>query len=174
MKKILVLSAIFFMLGCSPIDAFLPSVNARALTDEIGTIRSHYTAINKNASRYRRVKKELSGYSAEGGELEAYFDGDSIKKIVATHFGESGKAVEEFYYWDDQLIFIFRKDFHYDKPLSGKTVSTEENRFYFNNDQLIKWLRGKRKQIKSDQSEYGEKQREYLESSAAFLKLVRS
>ena len=36
-----------------------------AQTDPIETIRQHSAAINKNASLYRRVKKELSGFSAE-------------------------------------------------------------------------------------------------------------
>ncbi len=174
MKKTLVLLAVSFLSGYANPFAFSPSVRACASVDAIDTIRSHYTAINKNLSRYRKVKKELSGLSAEGGELEAYSDGNSIKKIVATHFGETGKAVEEFYYRDGQLIFVFRKDFQYDKPLSGKTISTKENRFYFNNDRLIRWIGEKGKQITPKQSEYGAKQREYLESSAEFLKLARS
>lgn len=174
MKKILALLAVFFLSGHANVFAFLPSVRASASVDAIETIRSRYTAINKNLSRYRRVKKELSGYSAEGGALEAYSNGNSIKKIVATYYGEIGKAVEEYYYWDDQLIFVFRKDFQYDKPLSGRTVSTKANRFYFDRDRLIRWIGEKGKQITSNQSEYGEKQREYLESSAQFLKLARS
>src|SRR5688572_24614158 len=35
--------------------------------DPITAIRQHYTAINKRAARYRKFKKELSGYSLEGG-----------------------------------------------------------------------------------------------------------
>ncbi len=174
MKKTLALLAVFFLSGHATNFSSLPSVRACASVDAIETIRSHYTAINKKLSRYRRVKKELSGYSAEGGALEAYFDGAAIKKIVATHYGEIGKAVEEFYYWDDQLIFVFRKDFQYDKPLSGRTVSTKENRFYFDKDRLIRWIGEKGRQIPSKQPEYGEKQREYLESSAQFIKLARS
>jgi hypothetical protein len=44
------------------------------------------------------VKKELSGFSTEGGELTAYFDGSKIVKISATYQGETGSAFEEFYF----------------------------------------------------------------------------
>ena len=174
MKRILALLAVCFLSGHANIFASLPTVRARAAVDAIETIRSHYATINKKLSRYRKVKKELSGMSAEGGALEAYLEGDSIRKIVATHYGEMGKAVEEFYYWDDQLIFVFRRDSQYDKPLSGKIVSNKENRFYFKDNQLIRWVGENGKQITSKQPEYGEKQREYLESSEQFTKLARS
>jgi hypothetical protein len=173
MKKALVLSAIFFLASFTAGSAFLLRAQAYVSADAIDTIRSRYAEINKNLSRYRKVKKELSGYSAEGGQLEAYFDGKAIRKIVATHYGESGRATEEFYYWDDQLIFVFRKDSQYDKPLSGKVVSTSENRFYFDNKQLIRWIGENGKQVSSNQPEYAEKQRENLENSSEFLKLVR-
>jgi hypothetical protein len=142
--------------------------------DPIQTIREHYATINKNAAGYKSVKKELTGFSAEGGELVAYFDGPKIMKIVASHFGEGGKAVEEYYYWDDQLIFVFRKDSSYDKPGSGKVVRTEENRFYFNAGRLIRWVDEKQKQVAPGNSEYPEKEKDYLENSKQFTDGARS
>ncbi|MFZ0751640.1 MAG: hypothetical protein WAM70_19930, partial [Pyrinomonadaceae bacterium] len=66
--------------------------------DPIQAIRQQYAAINRGAPRYKKVKKELLGFSAEGGELVAYLSGPSIVKITATFFGEMGKATDEFYY----------------------------------------------------------------------------
>jgi len=66
--------------------------------NSIQLIRQQYAAINKRAGGYRKVKKELSGFSLEGGEMIAYFNGPAIVKIVANHYGESGKAYEEYYY----------------------------------------------------------------------------
>jgi len=174
MKKIVALLAVSLISGYTSVFMLQPVLGAHGSPDAIETIRSRYAAINKNLQRYRKVKKELEGYSAEGGSLEAYFDGDSIRKIVATHYGESGRALEEFYFWDDQLIFVFRKDFQYDKPLSGRVSSSKENRFYFDKNMLIRWIGDGGKQVSSNQSEYGEKQREYLESSQQLLKLARS
>lgn len=142
--------------------------------DPIQSIRQHYAQINGNVPRYKKVKKELSGFSAEGGELIAYLHGPSIMKMVATFFGETGKASEEYYFWDGKLIFVLRTDFRYDKPLSGKVVKKSENRFYFGNDKLIKWIDESAKEVASDTNAYQEKQKEYLESSKQFSEGARS
>src|ERR1043166_7674639 len=139
---ILVLASFAAVAG-SPTSS--PQVN-----DPIESIRQHYANINQNLSRYRRVKKNLSGYSAEGGELIAYFHGPSVMKMVATFFGETGRTVEEYYYWNGQLIFVFQTESRYDKPLSGKVVRKIESRFYLKDDKLIRWLDENGKEVASD------------------------
>jgi hypothetical protein len=136
--------------------------------DPIPSIRKQYTAINKRAARYRKVKKELSGFSLEGGELLAYFDRGAIVKIVAHHFGEGGNTVEEYYYQNGQLIFVFEKVSHYNRPVSGKVVRTIENRYYFNNDDLIRWNYGKGNAVSHD-ADYRLKEKELREHSNIFL-----
>jgi len=133
--------------------------------DPIETIRQHYASINKSVPLYRRVKKNLSGFSGEGGELVAYFHGPSVMKMVATFFGETGKAVEEYYFWNGKLIFVLSVDNRYDKPLSGKVARKTEGRFYFKDDQLIKWLGGDGREVASDSSEYAGKQTDYLKTA---------
>lgn len=145
-----------------------------AATDPVQTIRQQYAAINKGLAKYKKVKKKLSGFSVEGGELVAYLDGPAVVKIVANHYGEGGKATEEYYYSKGKLIFVYRKDYHYDKPLSGKVVRTEENRFYFENDRLIRWINESGKQVAPGTAEYRQKQDEYLQTSNKFLNGVRS
>jgi len=87
---------------------------------------------------------------------------DSVMKMVATFFGETGKAVEEYYFWNGKLIFVFSVDNRYDKPLSGKVARKTEGRFYFKDDKLIKWLGGDGKEVASDSSEFAVKQTDYL------------
>ncbi len=140
----------------------------------IQSIRQQYAAINKRVSRYRKVKKELSGFSLEGGELIAYFDGPAIVKIVATHYGEGGRATEEYYYAKGKLIFVFRKDYRYDRPMSGKVVATQENRFYFYNDGLVRWIDEMGKPVPPGMAEFPLKEDEYRESSIKFLEGARS
>ena len=142
-------------------------------TDPIPSIRQRYAAINKSLAKYRKVRKDLAGFSAEGGQLVAYFKGQSIMKIAATYYGEGGRTVEEYFYWEDKLIFAFRKDLKYSRPLSGKVVSTEENRFYFNGDELIMWIDGSGKEVARG-SEYVEKQTEYLKTSKLLTDGARS
>jgi hypothetical protein len=140
----------------------------------INNIRRQYSAINKLAARHKRVKKELSGFSLEGGQLVAYFDGPAIAKMVATHYGEMGRTSEEYYYSSGKLIFVFEKVFHYNKPMSGKVVRTVENRYYFDNDNLIRWIDEKGKQIDSSTEEFRSKQKDTLENSHRYAAGARS
>ena len=150
-----------------------PALAPAQVKDPIASIRQQYAAINKRAARYRKVKKELSGYSLEGGELAAYFDGPAIVKIVARHFGESGNTVEEYYYRNGQLIFVFEKVSRYSRPLSGKVISAVENRFYFQDDDLIRWLGEKGKEVPVSE-EYRLKEKVLLENSNEFVSGARS
>lgn len=140
----------------------------------IQSIRRQYGAINKRAGKYKKVRKKLSGFSLEGGELVAYLDGPAVVKMVANHYGEMGRSVEEYYYQRGKLIFVFQKEYRYDRPLSGKVVRTSENRFYFENDGLIRWLDEDGKPVASGSAEYQEKQDEYLETSRKFMDGARS
>ena len=163
--KMKMIIAILIMVGSG--FTALPAVNVSSApqADPVETIRQHYAAINKSVPLYRRVKKNLSGFSAEGGELVAYFHGPSVMKMVATFFGETGKAVEEYYFWNGQLIFVFRTGNNYDKPLSGKVVKKTESRFYFKDGKLIKWLDENGKEVALDSTELAGKQADYLKTA---------
>jgi hypothetical protein len=140
----------------------------------IQSIRGQYAAINRRAGRYRKIRKKLLGFSLEGGELVAYLDGPAVVKIVANHYGEGGRTLEEYYYANGKLIFVFARESCYDRPLSGKVVRTSETRFYFQNDRLIRWLDEDGKPVASGSAEYQDKQDEYLETSRKFADAARS
>jgi hypothetical protein len=154
--------------------ALFPPGRSFQIEATIPSIRQRYVAINRSVRKYKKVKKELSGFSVEGGELVAYFNGPQIVKIAVTYFGETGRAIEEYYYWNEKLIFVFRRDYTYDKPMSGKVVSTEANRFYFSNDRLIRWIDQNGKARSLGGSDYQGRQQELLETSNKFLKAARS
>lgn len=176
MKRILTIAVATILVSAVLTNIAGPlSFAASAQVEEsIASIRQHYAQINRNAAKYKKVKKDLSGFSTEGGQMIAYFDGPNIMKIAATFYGESGKASEEYYYWDGKVIFVLRTDYRYNKPLSGKVVKTTESRFYFNDDKLIRWIDESGKQAASDTSEYQEKQKEYLDNSKQFSEGARS
>jgi hypothetical protein len=167
MRRSLAIAVLLSSLG--NVTAVRPQSN-----DAIESIRQHYASINQNVTRYRRVKKNLSGFSAEGGELVAYFHGPSVMKMVATFFGEMGRSVEEYYLWNGQLIFVLQTESRYDKPLSGKVVRKIENRFYFGADKLIRWIGEDGKEVASDSAEYAPKQADYLKLSKLLVDGAKS
>jgi hypothetical protein len=174
MKRSLKVVAVFVALVVLGSVMISPALAKPQAADPIPSIRQEYAAINKRAPRLRKMKKELSGFSTEGGELVAYFDGKAIVKMMATYFGETGRTIEEFYYRDGKLIFTFRKVLTYSEPLSGKVVRTSVERFYFKDDQLFKWLDTDNKQVETSNPDYAAKQAEYLEYSSKFQSAARS
>jgi hypothetical protein len=172
------LAAIFFSLLSSVVgSSFFANVQTGPnpqTTRQLQSIRKQYAAINTRVGRYKKVKKELSGFSLEGGEMVAYFEGPAIMKIVATHYGESGQTLEEYYFANEKLIFVFHKESRYSRPLSGKVVHSFENRFYFANDKLIEWLNSMGRPAPNGIADYQEKQDEFLETSRKFLEGARS
>ncbi len=143
-------------------------------TASVQSIRRQYAAINRRAGRYKQVRKKLSGFSLEGGELVAYLDGPAVVKIAANHYGEGGRTLEEYYYLKGKLIFVFQSESRYDRPLGGKVVQRRENRFYFESDRLIRWLDGDGKPVAPDAAEYQQQQDEFLETSRKFVNAARS
>jgi len=137
MKRLLAMSIL--TVAISAATASTKALPIWQSNDPVESIRQHYASINQSASRYRRVKKELMGFSPEGGEMTAYFHGPTVMKIMATHFGESGRTIEEYYFWNGKLIFVLSVDNRYDQPF-GKVVRKEETRLYFKDDKLIRWL----------------------------------
>ena len=115
-----------------------------AKSQSAATIRARYAAIERQIPQYRVVKRELEGYSLEGGELTAYSQRGEIKKLVARHYGESGRSTEEFYFWKNQLFFVLISNRSYEFPIaSAKTTGREtrtQQRFYFRNGKLTRWV----------------------------------
>jgi asparagine N-glycosylation enzyme membrane subunit Stt3 len=174
MKKALIVFVVslFAVSGLADVSG-RASAGSSQEKDSISFIRARYTAINKNLAKYRALKKELSGFSTEGGELTAYFDGPRLVKIATTNNGETNSFFEEFYYSNDELIFVYRKQEIYDEPMS-KVVKTKESRFYFSGGKLIRWINENGKQVGAGNSQYPERQIHYLAASKLFTAGARS
>jgi hypothetical protein len=170
MKKALIVFVVtLFALSAPASVAGQAPANDPQEKASISSIRERYAAVNKNLAKYRVVKKELSGFSAEGGELVAYFDGASVVKVAATHLGETGRSSEEFYYRGGELVFIFHRRETYDAPLSGRVSKTAEERFYFAGGRLIRWLDSRGRSVAPGRDEYREAQARYLDGSRRFV-----
>ena len=126
----------------------LPGISHAA--DDAAQTRARYAAVNKSASKATVVKRDLEGYSLEGGDLTAYFQRGVPLKMRANFYGESGKASEEYYFWRGRLFFILRTSWHYGELLGAATDFSRETklvrnqaqeRWYFKNGELQRWIR---------------------------------
>jgi hypothetical protein len=111
--------------------------------NKVKQIKEVFAGIN-SSENLSTEKIDLLEYSSEGGELTFFFNhNSSIVKTVVWHYGETGKIVKEYYLHDGQLIFAFFMEFQYDKPIyeqSSEIVRIVENRYYFSEANLIRWI----------------------------------
>jgi hypothetical protein len=136
-------------------------------------IRQRYSQINRLSRTYRKVKKDVTDESTEGGEMIAFFSGKQVVKIAVVLYGETGRVNVEYYFGEGKVIFVYEKLSKYHKPLSGKVVSVTENRYYFNEDRLIQWLEGKKKRDVND-ADAQDKQTLFLDGAKELVELANS
>ncbi len=121
-------------------------------------ITDRYREINACIGSYRQVVIDSEQQSTEGGEVTGYFSGDSIVLIIENVFGEMGKTRAEIYYNHGAPVFIYSRNYHYRIPMysgtfSNKDITVEEDRTYFKNDKMIKWINNEKVPLtKRDQS----------------------
>ena len=128
--------------------ALTPFFVTAARADDAALARARYAAVDKAVPRATVIKRELQGYSLEGGQLTAYFQKGVPLKLVAKHYGESGRTTDEMVFWQGRLFFMLRTSWHYDRPLGAgansseppKLIQDEQARYYFKNGKLWRWI----------------------------------
>jgi len=132
----------------------------------ITDIREKFGAVNYNLNSYKKIKKDLMDETTEGGELEGYFKKEELKKIVTSYYGEMGKLIEEYYFWDNELFFVFTQDYSYNMPMymdGSKVDKIDENRYYIHKNKLIRWLNPNKEKVAK--SKFTKKETEILQNT---------
>jgi hypothetical protein len=156
-----------FVIACLLAVVASPRAADSSVEEKIKSIRAKYAEIEKELKDCRQVKRDLPDESAEGGELTAYFKASNLRKLSAKFFGETGKALEEYYFAENQVIFVLRVESRYTKPMSGVVKNRTEQRFYFADGKLIRWLNPDNRDVTADAAA-AERQRELLVSAKKF------
>lgn len=111
-------------------------------TAKLNFIKKQFAGINKNLKSYKKIEKTDTAETTEGNEVLLYYSGKEIKKIAATYYGETGKALQEYYFFNKKLIFCYFVDYKYYKPINvakspGKVASATEERLYLDNSNIF-------------------------------------
>ncbi len=170
---------------------FLPLIIATSAIHsqdpDITDIRNKYAEIHSHLKSYQIKKTEISGESTEGGALTAYFDNTLIRLIIGEYFGETGKRVIEYYYFNQHLIFIYDMTLSYNRPINMDSASAtalgdtewyvpsksikKEERFYFKNDRLIRWLDNSNQPVTIQSGRFNQKSDEMIIQSNKVLSI---
>lgn len=154
MNKVLMISVLIFLA--------VFTVQAQHSEKTLEQIRQWFKEVNAKTSQYRKVEyadiqinKDINAerYSMEGEEIyrlgnvhmTKFFEGVQIVKIVVDFYGDRQDLTSEYYFKDNNLFFVDKIWTVYKKPkwLEGfkeTERSTVKNRFYFKDDQLIRWI----------------------------------
>jgi hypothetical protein len=125
------------------------------LGERLKPIRANFKRINE-ITEWTSVDKRNLNQSTEGGAATYYFLQDTLLKVVAIHFGETGKNIQEFYTRNGQLSFVFEQQYQYNRPITWDSIAMQENndtetfdidkseiieeRSYFENGDLIRQI----------------------------------
>ncbi|MDA0740594.1 MAG: hypothetical protein O2862_01625, partial [Bacteroidetes bacterium] len=96
------------------------------LGERLKSIRANFNRINE-ITEWTSVDKRKLNQSTEGGAATYYFLQDTLLKVVAIHFGETGKSIQEFYTKNGQLSFVFEQQYQYNRPMTWDSTAMQEN-----------------------------------------------
>lgn len=121
--------------GTNPID----TVKA------VGAIKIQFAAIDSKRKLYTLYEPRVK---EDGILLTGFYEGTVLKMINTIYYTESGRTESDMYVNETGIFFIYSKVFEYMSPLSvdpkGTTKSITENWYYFNNEEMIKWVSAKK------------------------------
>lgn len=98
--------------------------------------RAIYDQINEKEASLKKVAATHKDDPTEFA-LTGWLDGGEVKKIVAKN-SDDGEGVEEFYLEDEKPLFVFST--YYQTAEDGKRGAKVEERLYFKDGKVFKWL----------------------------------
>jgi hypothetical protein len=132
----------------------------KSLEDSIMEIRKWFKSINSNVDNYHSKKSVLVDSLSQTTVIE-YFNGyekNRMKLIYKSdtlripHFllSDSDSLINitrEYYYWDNNLFFVFEI---LNLLENNSSLEKMENRYYFDQNKMIRWLNDKNDMSKSN------------------------
>jgi hypothetical protein len=125
--------------ACRPAGRAAPAVGAPA-QESPAAITAWARRVDRAAARLSSITFDLPSSSTEGGTLVAHLQSDTLRRLEATFFGETGRAIERYYVTGNVLHLSVRLDERYDRPLSGRVVARAADSVWFVGETAIRWV----------------------------------
>lgn len=128
--------------------------------------REVYADTNANLKSFQKVQATYKDDPLVF-ELEGWSDNGELRKIKSVLIGEDGGGWEEYYINDGQPMFVYST--YKAANDAGKIVSIE-NRFYFKNGSLFKWLNSEQKSPITQGEDFNHEEERLTSNFANFSK----
>jgi hypothetical protein len=115
-----------------------------------------YKQINDNLNSFnkRSITRKLDGVLYR---LDGWFkNGEAIKIVAKAQKPDDHMGTEEYYIENSQPLFVFRVSDMLDSETGEIMVRRAENRFYFRDGHLFKWLTWDKSEIRADEEIFGD------------------
>jgi hypothetical protein len=160
---------------------------AQTDSQAISDIQDVYKTTCANIKSYEIKKTDIWDESTEGGMLTAFFDKEELRLMELILAGETGRRKIDYYFDKGRLCFVLDTDYRYNRPIywdakmaksMGDTVAFDqkktkvyEDRFYFQNDKLIKRI--KPKDLNREIPYYTDPEKEIIAYSDKMIKRIK-
>lgn len=172
-KSIYIMTLVIsFLWGCNPvtekkgeekkINTLSIKPKPKAIISTIDTViyaqevQKYADSVDKNLSGLAKVKIEVFGASAEGGEISVYTKDSDIIKLKALYYGETGNNEFELYLRNKKVVFFSEKTIFYKSPISRNSVkvSKKNSKFFVMDDYgIVSGREGNKSVPKGDYTE---------------------
>jgi hypothetical protein len=129
--------------------------------------RKIYAEINDQQSRYAKSQANLE----EDGvaiRLKGFSQNGTLRKIETEVLGEHGSRYEEYYLENGLPLFVYTLTKTQD--FNGKVTARYENRYYFRNGVMFKWLDAEKKPVNPGSVEFQQEGRFYSENAQNYIR----
>lgn len=134
-----------------------------------------FLSINKNDETFSYEANAVFQLAVTDMKVYSY---KNYTKIVLTFDARGEDRISEYYYYNDKLYFAFTTVAEYaknkDEDEDGFDHTKKrivEDRYYFNKEQMIRWIHDKGKHINSTRDEYKKKAEEILHDAKVYIKI---
>lgn len=157
--------------------ALLSPAGALAQVDaDVAQARRVFAEVNQSLPKLQQAaftgRRPGASYPSNG---KAWAKAGAVQKIEIVELDDSGDVVSEFYYAEGALVFVYEAVKGY-RGTSGKQATVNEERLYFRDGRLVKWLSGMasdRTDHTPGSADFNEAGRARLAASAAFVAAAR-
>lgn len=157
--------------------------------DDPGDVIKEYKKISQHLSEYSHKTIDLTGITEIGGTMTGYFKDKSLKMVAVEVFADTGRNYTEFYFSDDNLLFVLREDFSYNRPYhyteeraranndtvwyDDKKTVMKTARYYFKDERMMKWVDERGRDISDDSREFAFEEKKMFSDAKRLQKMMK-
>ncbi|HEU4453770.1 MAG TPA: hypothetical protein VFR81_11965 [Longimicrobium sp.] len=135
-------------------------------------IRREYQAIEARRAWLQTWRQEIEGSGADSAYANIWGEDGAIR-LIRGRFHRSRNRQSLLLYYKHGELFFAHEVVRQIGP-GGEERTLDEQRFYFDDGRLVRWLDGNRAGVPVSTAEYAENERRLRELAATFMRAARS